>query len=123
MAFAKSLLPEKSFSCSSNQSASASSFGLAFAMRAALRWPGGLPAIRPYPALPVERQMRPVFCEQNLRQKLGAGAAAGDRMERRRRLRDAEALSAVELFAHMLDHLCVSAWNKGSDAFLVQSGL
>ena len=27
--------------------------------------------LRPHLALPVERQMRPIFCEQNLRQKSG----------------------------------------------------
>ena len=43
MAFVKSLLPEMSFNCSSDHSACASSLGLA--MRTALRWPGGLPAM------------------------------------------------------------------------------
>jgi len=56
-------------------------------------------------ALAVERQMQPVFGEQDMRQKSGAGAPTRDRMRRRRRLGDRLAGPAGELLAHMCDHL------------------
>ena len=56
-------------------------------------------------ALPVQRQMRSVFAEQDLRQELRSGAAASDRMERRRRLGDLLAGPAGKLLAHMLNDL------------------
>ena len=56
-------------------------------------------------ALAVERQVKTVLAEQDHRQQSGAGAAAGDRVERRRRLADPLARSAAELLADGLDHL------------------
>jgi hypothetical protein len=56
-------------------------------------------------ALAVERQVRAVFAEQHLGEKLRAGASARDRMRRGRRLRDLLAVAARPLLAHVLDHL------------------
>jgi hypothetical protein len=55
-------------------------------------------------ALPIQRQMRPVFAEQDLRQELRSGATAGDRMERRRRRGDGLAFAAGELLPRILEH-------------------
>ncbi len=55
--------------------------------------------------LPVERLMLAKLLEQDHRQKTGAGPAAGDHMERRRRLADLLAVPASELLADMLDDL------------------
>ena len=49
--------------------------------------------------------MLPELLEQDHRQQAGAGPAAGDDMERRRRLADRLAVAAGELLAHVLDHL------------------
>ena len=56
-------------------------------------------------ALAVERQMQAVLGEQDMGQQLRPGAAARDRMRRRRRLGDRLAAPARELLAHVLDHL------------------
>jgi hypothetical protein len=56
-------------------------------------------------ALPIERQVKPVFAEQDRRQQAGAGPAAGKRVKRRRRLGDPLARPAAELLADGLDHL------------------
>ncbi len=56
-------------------------------------------------ALAVERQVKPVLAEQDHRQQSGAGAAASDRVKRRRRLGDPLARPAAELLADGLDHL------------------
>jgi len=56
-------------------------------------------------ALPVQRQVLAKLGFQDRGQQFGAGAAAGDRMERRRRLSDAVAGAAAEFLAHRLDHL------------------
>ena len=55
--------------------------------------------------LAVERLMLPELLEQDHRQQAGTGPAAGDHMERRRRLADLLAVPAGELLADMLDHL------------------
>ena len=55
--------------------------------------------------LAVERLMLPVLLEQDHRQQARAGPAAGDHMERRRRLADLLAVAAGELLADVLDHL------------------
>ena len=55
--------------------------------------------------LPVERLMLAKLLEQDHRQKTGSGPAAGDHMERRRRLADLLAVPASELLADVLDHL------------------
>ena len=55
--------------------------------------------------LPVERLMLAKLYEQDHRQKTGTGPAAGDHMERRRRLADLLAVPASELLADMLDDL------------------
>jgi hypothetical protein len=55
--------------------------------------------------LPVERQMRPVLGRKDLGQQLRPGAAAGDRVRRRRRLGDGLAFATGELLAHVLDDL------------------
>ena len=49
--------------------------------------------------------MLPVLLEQDHRQQARACPAAGDHMERRRRLADLLAIAAGELLADMLDHL------------------
>ena len=49
--------------------------------------------------------MQAVLGEQDLGQQLRPGAAARDRMRRRRRLGDRLAGPAGELLAHVLDHL------------------
>jgi hypothetical protein len=49
--------------------------------------------------------MQPILPEQDVGQQSGTGPAAGDRMRRRRRLRDRLAGSARVLLAHVLDHL------------------
>jgi hypothetical protein len=56
-------------------------------------------------ALPVEREVVPVLRDQHQGQQTRAGAATGDRMARRRRLRDCLAGAAAELLAGVLDHL------------------
>ena len=55
--------------------------------------------------LAIERLMLAELLEQDHRQQAGAGPAAGDHMERRRRLADLLAVPARELLADMLDHL------------------
>jgi hypothetical protein len=55
-------------------------------------------------ALPVERLMVGVLLDQHHRQQARAGKAAGDRVERRRRLADRLARAAAELLADMLGH-------------------
>ena len=52
-----------------------------------------------------EREVVPVLRDQHQGQQVGAGTAAGDRMEWRRRLRDRLAGAAAELLADVLDHL------------------
>ena len=54
-------------------------------------------------ALSVQRQVHPVLAEDHLGQKVGPGAAAGDRMERRRCLTDRFAAAAGDLLADVLD--------------------
>ena len=54
-------------------------------------------------ALPVQRQVQPVLAEHHLGQQVGTGTAAGDWMERRRRLADRLAAAAGHLLAHVLD--------------------
>ena len=56
-------------------------------------------------ALPVERQMRPVLGEQDLRQEVRPSTAACDRMRWCRRLRDGLAFAARKLLAHVAYHL------------------
>ena len=56
-------------------------------------------------ALPVQRQMLPELGFQDHRQQLRPGAAAGDRVERRRRLGDRLARPAGEPLPHGLHHL------------------
>jgi hypothetical protein len=56
-------------------------------------------------ALPIERQMKAVFGEQNMRKQPRACAPARNRMRGCRRLGDALAGAAGELLAHVLDHL------------------
>ena len=56
-------------------------------------------------ALAGERQMQAVLGEQHMRQQARPGAAARDRVRRRRRLGDRLAAPARELLAHVLDHL------------------
>ena len=60
---------------------------------------------RANPALPVERQVIAVLGMEDHRQQPGAGPAAGDGMERRRRLGDLLARPAGELLTDGLDHL------------------
>ena len=55
--------------------------------------------------LAVQRLMLAELLEQDHRQEAGAGPAARDDMERRRRLADLLAVAARELLAHVLDHL------------------
>ena len=55
--------------------------------------------------LPVQRQMLTELGLQDHRQQLRPGAAARDRVERRRRLGDALAGAAGEFLPHRLDHL------------------
>jgi len=55
-------------------------------------------------ALAVQRQVQPELAEHHLGQQVRAGPAAGDRMERRRRLGDRLAAPAGHLLAHVLDH-------------------
>ena len=55
--------------------------------------------------LAVQRLMLPELLEQDHRQQAGTGPAAGDHMERRRRLADLLAIAAGELLANVLDHL------------------
>ena len=56
-------------------------------------------------ALAGQRQVQAVLGEQHMRQQARAGAAARDRVRRRRRLSDLLAASARVLLADMLDHL------------------
>ena len=56
-------------------------------------------------ALPVQRQVLAELGFQDHRQQLGASPAAGDRVERRRRLRDRLARPAGEPLPHRLHHL------------------
>ena len=49
--------------------------------------------------------MLPELLEQDHRQQAWAGPAAGQDMERRRRLADLLAIAAGELLADVLDHL------------------
>jgi len=56
-------------------------------------------------ALPVERQMQPVFGKQDVGEQSRAGAAARNGVEGCRRLGDRLAGPAGELLAHVLDHL------------------
>src|SRR3981189_1151692 len=55
--------------------------------------------------LAVQRLMLPELLEQDHRQQAGAGPAARDHVERRRRLADLLAVPAGELLADVLDHL------------------
>src|SRR5674476_1107769 len=55
--------------------------------------------------LAVERLMLPKLLEQNHGQKIGAGPAPGDHMERRRSLADLLTVPTGELLADVLDHL------------------
>ena len=56
-------------------------------------------------ALPVQRQVIAELAVEDHRQQPGTGPAAGDRVERRRRLGDGLARPAGELLPHGLDHL------------------
>jgi hypothetical protein len=55
--------------------------------------------------LAVQRLMLPELLEQDHRQQARPSPAAGDHMERRRRLADLLAVAAGEFLAHVLDHL------------------
>lgn len=58
--------------------------------------------------LPIERQVLAVFGGEHEGQQMRAGAAAGDRVGRCRRLGDALAIAARHGLAHVLDHLPAS---------------
>ena len=55
--------------------------------------------------LPVQRLVLAELLEQDHRQQARTGPAAGDDVERRRRLADLLAVAAGDLLAHVLDHL------------------